>query len=211
MPIVANAPANLGMQAFRSVSDRYGSLAKTNRFIARLRLSGAFSAAYLDPAINQDLTYLCEVGELPGRAFNNMDVRYYGPNQKLPFQPLFEDITLNFLCRNESLERQFFDDWQEIINPNNLWDFNYRDDYAAEIDVFQYSDIGFDNHEASYVITMHDAYPLIVNPQPMTWADDGFQRLVVTFTYTSWSRPSTTPPGNNSLVDNATVLTTPAP
>jgi hypothetical protein len=40
---------------------------------------------------------------------------------------------------------------------------------------------------------MHNAYPILVNPQPMTWSDDIFQRLVVTFTYTHWTRPGLDP------------------
>jgi hypothetical protein len=28
-----------------------------------------------------------------------------------------------------------------------------------------------------------------VNPQQVTWADDNFQRITVSFTYTKWTRP----------------------
>lgn len=192
IPIV-NAPSQLTMLDFRAINDRYGSLAKSARFIARIRPQGQ----YMLPFINfvQDLTYLCEVGELPGRGFMNIDVRYYGPNQKLPFQSTYEDITLNFLCRSASLERQFFDDWMLIINPINSFDFNYRDDYSAMIDLYQYAEFS-DNPfapTATYWMTLHNAYPLLLNPQSMTWSDDNFQRIIVTFTYTHWSRPGLDP------------------
>lgn len=189
IPIV-NAPSNLTMIDFRAINDMFGSLAKSHRFIARIRPSGAFVQGRI--GILRDLTYLCEVGELPGRGLTTADVRYYGPNQKLPYQTTYEDITLNFLCRSASLEREFFDDWQRAINPMNSWDFNYRDDYSAFIDVFQYSEYSLDggfSPTAEYLITMHNAYPILVNPQPMTWSDDIFQRLVVTLTYTHWTRP----------------------
>jgi hypothetical protein len=185
---IPNAPTYLSMNDFRAINDKYGSLAKSCKFIARVRPSGQYLLPYIN--FTQDLTYLCEVGELPGRGFMNLDVRYYGPNQKLPFQSTYEDISLNFLCRTQSLERQFFDDWMLIINPINSFDFNYRDDYTSMIDLYQYSE---DYNGPMYWITLHNAYPLLVNPQPMTWADDQFQRLVVSFTYTHWSRPGLDP------------------
>lgn len=188
---IPNAPSALSMIDFKAISERYGSLAKSCKFIARIRPAGALMLPYIN--FVQDLTYLCEVGELPGRGFMNIDVRYYGPNQKLPFQSTYEDISLNFLCRAESFERQFFDDWMTRINPVNTWDFSYRDDYSAFIDLYQYSDVGIDQPEAKYWITLHDAYPILLNPQPATWMDDAFQRLVVSFTYTKWTRPGIDP------------------
>ena len=182
---IQNAPRNLSMQNFKSVSDKYDSLAKAARFAAIIRPVGEYIVPYA--TFTQDLTYLCEIGELPGRGMMNIDVRYYGPNHKLPFQTQYEDLNLTFLCRNKSLERQFFDDWMLIINPINSFDFNYRDQYRAEIDLFQFSTVG-DNHTAEYKITVHNAYPILINPQPMSWSDDQFQRLVVSFTYTHWTR-----------------------
>jgi hypothetical protein len=131
-----------------------------------------------------DLIYLCEVAEFPGRTFMNSDIRYYGPSVKFPFQTVYEDVNFTFLCRINSKERELFDTWQEQINPISTFDFNYKKDYATEIDIFQLGE----RHDAKYVITLLEAYPIQISPQPVTWADDNFQRLAVTFTYTKWGR-----------------------
>jgi hypothetical protein len=189
---IDNAPQELGMVDFRSISDDFGGLAKNCRFAVVIRPIGTLIRPYNDFA--RDLTYLCEIAEFPGRGFLNVDLRYYGPNFKLPFQSQYEDISLTFLCRAESFERQFFDDWMLFINPINTFDFNYRDDYISEIDIYQYSEVagdeevGEDFYNPQYYMTMHNAYPLLVNPQAVTWADDQIQRLTVSFTYTHWSR-----------------------
>lgn len=210
---ITGAPSRLTPNDFKAISNKYDGLAKTARFAVIIRPLGRFLVPYAEFA--QDLTYLCEVAEMPGRGFMNIDVRYYGPNQKYPFQSQYEDVNLTFLCRNKSFERQFFDDWMTIINPINSYDFNYRDDYACEIDVFQYSYIasntgsgevgvqGFPGSgagisrtqipKAEYKITLHNAYPVLVNPQPMIWSDEEFQRLVVSFTYSNWSRKGIDP------------------
>jgi hypothetical protein len=93
-----------------------------------------------------------------------------------------------------------------VINPINSFDFNYRDQYRSEIDIFQFADYSEEDDDdaptAKYFITLHNAYPILVNPQPMTWGDDQFQRLIVSFTYTHWSRRGYDPrPGWSPLVE----------
>ena len=201
---IENAPQYLSMVNFRSVSDDYGGLIKSCKFAVQIRPIGENILQYSD--FCRDFTYLCEVAEMPGRGFMNIDIRYYGPNHKLPFQTTYEDMNLTFLCRAESIERQFFDDWMQLINPTNSFDFYYRDQYRSEIDIFQFADYSEEDNgypTAKYVITIHNAYPILVNPQPMTWGDDQFQRVITSFTYTHWTRRGYDPaPGyNTNLVE----------
>lgn len=198
MPVsnISNAPSFFSMDRFKAISDKYGSLAKSCRFAVRINPQGS-QVTSISGGFQNDLMYLCEAAEYPGRGFLNVDVRHYGPNFKLPYQSTYEDITLTFLCRNESIERLFFDNWQMVINPIDTFNFSYRDDYRAQIDVFQIDDKG----DAQYHFSLLDAYPVLVNPQQLTWADDQFLRLGVTFTYSWWTRPN---------VDPAPKSTTPA-
>jgi hypothetical protein len=196
---VKNPLTRLSMNDVKAINSQYGGLAKSARFAvrimpARLHLAKGYSEFL------RDFTYLCETAEMPGRGFMSLDVRYYGPSQKLPFQTQYEDTTMTFLCRSESYERQFFDDWMEVINPTNTYDFNYRSDYETTIEIMQLAEYsaaaavgpnlpGAASYpKETYRITLYNAYPTLVNPQPMTWADDQVQRLAVTFTYHKWRR-----------------------
>lgn len=147
-------------------------------------------------SITRDLQYLCESTEFPGRGFQNMDVRYYGPKFKLPFLSEYEDINMTFICRTGSAERRFFDDWQTLINPVNYFDFNYRDDYSARIEIFHFSEEAISEQNSNpvptYQFSLNKAYPILVNPQAVTWSDSEFLRLGVSFTYTWWERPDST-------------------
>lgn len=191
---------SLSMNDFRAWNSVYGGLAKSARFIVRIFPARYhYTMGYGD--FLRQFVYLCEAAEMPGRNFVNADVRYYGPNQKLPVKTQYEDTTMTFLCRSESYERQFFDDWMEAINPTNSFDFNYRKDYETTIEIMQYAEYaapeagpnrGITQNgpypKETYKITLFNAYPLLINPQPMTWADDQMQRLAVTFTYHKWRR-----------------------
>lgn len=195
---ISNQPSNLTMNDFRQYSDAEGGLVRSCRFAVRVLLHGDNILRRLDggyATFTNDLTYLCEAAEMPGRGFMNLDLRYYGPSFKVPYQTTYEDITLTFLCRAKSKERQFFDDWMEMINPTLSYDFRYKSEYTSDIQIFQFGES--DNNrvemanlapQAVYMITLNEAYPILVNPQPMTWADDNFLRLGVTFSYSNWYR-----------------------
>lgn len=188
-----NAPRNLRLSDFRSVNDSFGSLAKSCRYVVMIKPQGELIQSF--STLSRDLLYLCEVAELPGRGFVSLDqIRYYGPTFKMPSYTEYDDINFTFLCRNSSLERQMFDDWMTIINPVNTFDFNYRDDYRAEIDIYQFSDVGSGTEpEAQYCISLIDAWPFLVSPQPGNWSDSAFQRVIVSFTYMKWVRKGIDP------------------
>lgn len=194
---ITSAPSYLTMDDFLAATAKFGPFAKSCRFMARIVPEGRLinSLASRSDGIVRDLQYLCESTEFPGRGFMNMDVRHYGPKFKLPFMSEYEDITMTFICRSGSPERRFFDDWQTAINPVNQFDFNYRDDYCARIELFHFSDEAKDDGEtpkAIYAFRLNKAYPLLVNQQNVTWADSEFIRLGVSFTYTWWERPDST-------------------
>jgi hypothetical protein len=189
---ISNPPSidELTLNKIRSTMASDEGPSKSSRFIARITPNStllwqiALADADMDRGITTDLAFLCESTELPGRAFTAVDVRYYGPSMKLPFQTQYEEISLNFLCRAEAKERQFFDNWMSIIHPLSTFNFEYRDNYRANIELFQFDE----KNRAQYSFTLVDAYPLIVNAQPVTWADSEFLRLGVSFTYHYWKR-----------------------
>lgn len=195
---IVSAPTFLTLDNFLSMTQKFGPFAKSCRFIARIVPEGRLlnSLAARSDGIMRDLQYLCEATEFPGRGFMNMDVRYYGPKFKLPFMSEYEDVNMTFICRSDSPERRFFDDWQTAINPVNQFDFNYRDDYCARIELFHFSEEQKDDNnidpKASYSFRLNKAYPILVNQQNITWADGEFLRLGVSFTYTWWDRPDST-------------------
>jgi hypothetical protein len=209
---IQNAPAAFDMDTFRSVMSDYGSLAKSCRFAVRILPTGVDNPLKQYYDMFEDLIYLCEVAEFPGRGFQNVDLRYYGPSFKMPFQTSYEDMNLTFLCRAQSPERQLFDDWMDLINPVTTFDFNYRDDYACQIDIFQFSEQdmkrGYGTMDPEYMFSLKDAWPVLVSPQQVTWADDQFLRLGVTFTYTKWMRGDLDPTGNLDADSSYTAITT---
>jgi hypothetical protein len=196
---IDNPPTQLDMNKFWATMDGNDGIVSAARFIVRLTpVNGIGTNNWLlqngFSAIMNDLTYLCDSAELPGRAFDTFSYRYYGPTHQVPFVTHYEDIDLTFICRQNMRERAFFDDWMELINPTNSYDFNYKDDYSCNITIFQLgegnsSDENATYPEANYAYTVKKAYPIIVNSAPMTWADQNILRVAVKFTHMGVYRP----------------------
>jgi len=146
----SNTITDLDMQKFRAISAAAGGPAKSNRFV--IQITGGPSVLSND--IKGDLSFLCEATELPGRGFMSTDIRYYGPNFKAPYQSVYEDLNLTFICRDEFYEREFFDNWLNFINPVSSFNFSCEDSYTSTGRLHLLSDVG---NEAKYSSTFDKA------------------------------------------------------
>ena len=131
----------------------------------------------------ETLTYLCESAEMPGKSFASEKVKIYGPGYNVPYLTTYQNISLTFLCTNAHLERELFDLWMNsIINPNTnnvRFPKGQNSDYLSQIVVSQYDP----TEKLIYSVTLVDAFPASIAPQQLSWSDDGFQRLNVSFLY----------------------------
>ena len=182
-----NVPTELSIKDFKKAADSLGQFAKSCRFVVRINPSLAMS----NVLPQNDLIYMCEAAEFPGRGFDVTQIRYYGPSQVMPNNSMYNTCNLQFLCRTASTERAFFDDWMEFINPTTPFNFEYPINYYCTIQIFQLSEFGnFQSPiNAVYGWTLNKAWPTLVNPQQVTWADQDILRLQVTFAYKYWDRP----------------------
>lgn len=195
----SNSPKNLNLNDLMRASDGAGQFAKQCRFAVRIVAEGGA----INTLIPDDLIYMCDAVEYPGRGFDVTQIRYYGPGQVFPNNTLYNTANMSFLCRTNSVERAFFDDWMDVINPTDNWNFEYADNYYSRIEIFQLSEWGgpptatkpdmLASYKGSpvstYGWTLHKAWPTLVAPQQVTWGDQDILRLQVTFTYKYWDRP----------------------
>jgi hypothetical protein len=134
-------------------------------------------------SISRYLALQCESTELPGKTILTQDAKVYGPIYKIPYQTMFADISLTFLCTNDFYERKLFDRWMEAIMPNDTHNLRFPDDdatrYLTNLKIIQYDDF----IKQIYAVEMIDAFPISIASQPLNWGEDGFHRLTVQFSY----------------------------
>lgn len=212
-----NAPTNIDLNSAISSLNTNESVTKGCRFLVRINLGGGFLLPQLPYAseIGDHLKFACDAAEFPGRSFEVSEYRYYGPKQLAPGNTTYGDgINLSFICRSKTIERQFFDDWMDIINPPTSYHFKYPSDYWTDIEVFQFAEFGSKSNirtadaikgipsnanpanvyqpEPIYAWKIMKAWPVSVSPQQVTWADSDVLRLQVSFAFKNWTRQGDT-------------------
>ena len=136
-----------------------------------------------NPSLSRYLGLQCETSELPGKTLVTADAKVYGPTYKVPYQTQYNETTFTFLCTNDFYERKLFDRWLEAIMPTDTNNLRFAKDddtrYMSNIQVIQYDDFV----KQIYAVELIDAFPIGVSAQPLNWAEDGFHRVSVQFTY----------------------------
>jgi hypothetical protein len=155
-------------------------LSRPNRFDVYLFPPTGLNSNYT----NNQMMYRCETAQLPGRTFATADQRTYGPVEKFPYLTTYNDLDLTFIVSGDMVEKYFFDDWFEFINPKDTNNYKYKEDYSTDLLINQY-DL---SNRLTYSARIIEAYPISINQLDLDWSSDGFHKLVVTFAYTRWEQ-----------------------
>ena len=187
----SNAPRPEDVGSFwNRITSRGGGPSKPSRFLIQINPPSFPQRGYLNNPQDmnrlRDLTFQCEATELPGRSLSTSDVQIAGPTFKLPYGSAYQDITFTFICTNDMYEKRIFDDWLNYINNIDNFTFNYRDEYATTIGIFQYDEGGDVSKwpAVTYGVQLIDAYPIAINQLSLAWGEDSVHRLGITFAYT---------------------------
>ena len=134
-------------------------------------------------SISRYLALQCEAAELPGKTFATASAKVYGPIFKVPYQTMYGDTSLTFLCTNEFYERKLFERWMEAIMPTDTNNLRFpkgaNSRYLTNIKVIQYDDF----IKRIFAVELIDAFPIGIGPQALNWTEDNFHRLTVQFAY----------------------------
>jgi hypothetical protein len=166
---------NFPNSIFSDVSDAINNALGTTQEDAPMKSS--------NPSISRYLALQCEAAELPGRTLETADARVYGPSFKIPYRMQYTDTSLTFICTNDFYERKLFDKWMESIIPsdtnNPRFPKSNSSRYMTNIRVIQYDDVV----RQIFAVELIDAFPVGIAPQTLSWSDDGFHRLSISFAY----------------------------
>ena len=158
-------------------------IARTNKFDVNINIPLTL-IPYVSSA--KSLKYRCENAQLPGRTFATTEQKTYGPIEKFPYLTSYNDIDLTFIIEDDMNQKVFFDAWLNYINPQYNNNFRYKSDYSTVITINQY-DV---TNELTYSVDLIDAYPISMNQLDLSWGDDSYHKLSVSFAYTYWKNNS---------------------
>ena len=130
----------------------------------------------IDPAVN----IMAEEAEIPGKSYATGTVGIFGPAVKFPYQEIYTDLTIAFICSSDMWEKVYFDDWQfAISNPKNGY-FYYPDTYTKNIKIRKLTE----SDTLIWSGVAKKAWPITIDPLPLSYKEtNSYNVLRVTFAY----------------------------
>jgi hypothetical protein len=177
-------------------------VARSNRFKMSINLPADH---YLKSVTKDviDLTSIrCESVSIPEMNLATVEGPYrygYGPLDRAPYAPIYNDVSTTFLVDRNTKIHKFFYDWvNTIVNFNNtngldsvnsttgakLYEVGYRRNFQAEITITSYDE----SDNRIMTAKLSKAYPQLVSQIDMSWrAESEPIMLVTTFTFKDFS------------------------
>lgn len=187
------------------ISSVKAGVAKPQYFATQLTLPSD-----LDGAFRQHMPKIilfCDQAQIPGISFSTAQVRSYGEFKEVPYEKLFEQVTLSFYIDSDMIVRKLFDSWVGLIQNPTTREFNYPKYYISDkIDII----VNDAQSQDRYKVTLHRAYPKAISPIQLDYAAKDVMKMQVTLSYqycTTETLAKYTVEGDNPL----TALTTQMP
>ena len=171
--------ANTPLQNFISKVKQDG-LARNNRFVVGIFADPNSQIMNLgDRGWMRDALLLCDQVQLPGTNFNTTDLRTFGEIRKTPYERLYEDINMSFYVDTAMTVKLLFDNWMTYIQDPGTRNFNYYDDYTADI-VIEVQDV---KNQSRYAVKLFEAYPKSIGAIQLDQGNKDVMKLSVNFAY----------------------------
>jgi hypothetical protein len=140
------------------------------------------------PGYPQSTVHRVDSIEIPGRTILTVDdysPHGYGPKFKIPYDTIFQPITMTLYDTKDMSLWKAFKQWQEsavTLNPGEGLKISYYDDFIQNVGV-TIRIFPDDSQDKILEITLIDPFPNLVSPLNFTWGSDEFSKLTVQLQY----------------------------
>ena len=179
------ASTEFNVSGFTSTIKTMG-LANPNKFKVEITFP---EKVKIDNSTSRNLSLMCETVSIQGRGVQTMLDLQYGLRKEIAYNaPVYQPITLSFLCTSELKEKKLLDKWNNFIVPNNKgkgFDVAYYKDYIGTIKVTL---LDSDGKTSRYTQTYEEAYPKTVNSIELNHSTtNAVARVTAEFQYAYWN------------------------
>jgi len=169
-------------------------LANPNKFKVEIAFPALLGGGGIHPlkqdvSTSQNLSLMCETVSISGRGVQSILDLQYGIRKEIVYNaPVYQPITLSFLCSSELKEKKLLDKWNNFIVPNDKgkgFDVAYYKDYVGTITVTL---LDSDGETPTYAQEYIEAYPKTVNAIELNHStQNSVARVTADFQYAYWN------------------------
>lgn len=164
------------------ISNVKRGLAKTSHFSVSFNRPLCIPAGLFDDSTIQKIHLFCEQAPLPAMNIVTNPIRTWGEVREMPYDRMFDPVTLTFYVDADMKVKLFFDKWISSIQSYSTRRFNFYENYVVDLHVEV-----FDSAENSrYKATLVEAYPKTLSAIEMNYGGRDIMRVQVTMAYRYW-------------------------
>lgn len=162
------------------IAEVKGGLARPAHFAVMVKLPASIANDDLIKGNITKIMLFCEQATLPGISFATAPVRSFGETKEVPYEKLYEGVTLSFYVDADLTVKRLFDQWSNLIQDTKTRLYQYPSTYLTDtIDIFVYDT----ENNQRYKCTLHQAYPKAVSAIQLDYNNKDVMRLQVQFSY----------------------------
>lgn len=155
-------------------------VAKSTHFTVQLNIPQALNGLEPIKSNMNKIILFCDQAQIPGISFGTNQIRSYGEFKEVPYEKLFEPVTLSFYVDSNLIVKKLFDEWISLIQNKETRDFNYPNVYITDkIDIIVENTQG----ESVYKVSLNKCYPKAVAPIQLDYAAKDVMKMNVTIAY----------------------------
>lgn len=174
-------------------------VAKTSHFTVQLTLPQALTNIEPIKSNIRTIILFCDQTQLPGTSFNTTQVRAYGEFKEVPYEKLYETVTMSFYVDVNMNVRLLFDKWQELIQDPTTRNFNFASLYTTDSIKILVHDSA---ENTRYICDLKKAYPKAISATQLDYAGKDVMKLQVTFAYQWAEYTQVASPAGSQLASN---------
>ena len=156
-------------------------LAKSNRFVAKISIPGVLNGTFQSNTLRK-LELYCEAVQLPGMSVSTQQARTFGEFREMPYERLYENVSLTFLIDNSFDIKMFFDTWINSIQNPETRSFAFYNDYISDIEINVLNSV----NEAKYYTTLYECYPKSISAIQLDYNSKDIIKFQVSINYRYW-------------------------
>lgn len=127
---------------------------------------------------------MCDSINVPGFSIASSNLITFGENVEMPYNIIYNPISLSVIMDNTSIARTYFDDWANQVFDRGTRTLGFYDNYVKDFRII----ITDKKSKPIYVIKVIEAWPKTVNDMQLDYSSHDVLKVSVTLQYKYWVR-----------------------
>ena len=180
------AARDFSVSNFMARVDALGGPAKRHKFSVQVKQPDTLVSSVTADSIE----FLAKSVSFPAKALATTDYRYGGKfSLTVPYEVTYEPVSIGFMNTADQSPRIFWNDWFNHIQDMSNYNMAYYTNYVGTVTLNQYLDEtdSIDPSNASYQVTLHEAYPKGMSAIEVGWENADLQDFEIDMQYSWWT------------------------